>query len=136
MAKPDSRVYSFDLGKHSCSLHMVNYLQKRFPGRLNITWGDSTVTLPKFHELHPTVMCDIVSVDGGHTPQISQSDMDNFMKMSKRKETIVLLDNHPDTRYKLNVTWEGTKSRGLLQERFRCPYEPIHTSGFSVGTFI
>ena len=136
MAKPGIKVYSFDLGKHSCSLQMAQYLQKRFPGRLNVTWGDSTVTLPKFHELHPTVLCDIVSVDGGHTPKISQSDMDNFMKMSKRKETIVLLDNYPDRRYKLGVTWEGSKSRGLLQEHFRCTYEPIKPSGFCLGTFL
>ncbi|KAK2146994.1 hypothetical protein LSH36_574g00000 [Paralvinella palmiformis] len=137
-ANPRTRVYSFDIGEHQYARPMAEYLSKRYPGRLNVTWGDSTHTLPTFHFQHPDVKCDLLIVDGGHTNAICQADFDIFYKMAN-VENVVVLDNYPDSRLKwmtdLGNVWERAKRRGELFEIFSCSFEPADPHGFSVGRF-
>ena len=117
----------------------MEYLQRVFPGRLNVTWGDSTLTLPEFHRKNPSVKCDLLIVDGGHTYPIAQSDFDIFRRMSN-KENLVVLDNYPDTRMNwmedLGNVWERAKQRGEMSEIFACSYLPEEPHGFSVGRYL
>merc|ERR1719235_541477 len=75
-------VYSFDLGEHPYSKPAAKFLEDNFPGRHTATWGDSTLTLPHFHQQHPEMKCNLLFVDGGHTHEIAASDLKNFMAMA------------------------------------------------------
>ena len=137
LANPNTKVYSFDLGRHTCTRPMAEYLQKRFPGRLNIELGDSTKTLPDFRRRYPDVKCDLMIVDGGHTVKVASADFDNFYAMSNRLH-IVFYDNHPDI-YKIGASWEKLKRRGQLTEYFRCQYVEkgfYKKHGFTFGQYI
>lgn len=135
-ANPNTTVYSFDIGEHRYSRPMADYLQQRFPGRLTVTWGDSTKTLPAFRKANPAVKCDVISIDGGHTNPVCLSDYNNFRQMASL-DNIILLDNYPDTRLgwmqKLGDVWESAKREGQIIEIFQCNYEPKVPQGFSVG---
>ncbi len=96
-SKPDVRVFSFDLGQHSYTRPAALVLQKMFPGRLNVTFGDSTKTLPDFTKKHPDVACDIVVIDGGHFGDVPLQDFQNFKSMTKHKH-LILLNDWPGTR--------------------------------------
>ena len=63
-ANPRAHVYSFDLNRWPITDVMVNYIKERFPERFNITFGDSTKTLPEFHRQNLDVKCDLVVIDG------------------------------------------------------------------------
>ncbi len=132
---PKARVYSFDIGSHEYSRPMAQYLAEEFPGRLHVTWGDSTVTLPAFRKAHPEVTCDFLIIDGGHSHEVCQSDYDNFKEMANDK-SIILLDNYPDKRKTwqkdLGDVWEQAKQKGEIIEIFQCRYMRV-PQGFCVG---
>ena len=133
LANPNVKVYSFDLNRNKCTAPMADYLMNRFPDRFNITYGDSTKTLPAFHRQNPDVKCDLIIVDGGHTARIASLDLENFYRMANRMN-IVFYDKHPDL-YRLGTSWEVLKWRGVLTEYFRCQYY-TNKHGFTFGQYI
>ena len=121
---PQTHVYSFDIGEHKYSQKMAAYLQSQFPGRLNVTWGDSTLTLPEFHRNYPSIKCDLLFIDGGHTISVAQSDFNTFRQMANPVH-LVMMDDHPA----LHVTrsdngprtvWEEAKLKGTVHELAVC----------------
>lgn len=139
LANPTAKVYSFDIGEHTCTRIMAERLKQRFGDRFTITFGDSTKTLPQFHTDHPEIKCDLVIADGGHSPAITSSDLETMYKMVAPLN-FVFMDNHPD-KYKLGVSWESLKRKGILLEFFRCQYSILNTSikkyhGFTFGQFL
>ena len=136
-ANPRAHVYSFDLNRWPITEVMANKVKERFPGRFNITFGDSTKTLPEFHRQHPEVKCDFISIDGGHTAPVSRADLESFHPMSSFKN-LLYYDNHPD-HYKIGGPWESFKRRGKITEYFRCRHTPGARGlkyGFTFGQFI
>ena len=134
LANPNVKVYSFDLNRHPCTAPMADYLKNRFQGRLDVTYGNSTETLPVFRRENPDVKCDYIIVDGGHTADVASSDLENFYRMANRMN-IVLFDNHPD-KYRMGISWEVLKWRGVLTEYFRCQYLDSNEHGFTFGQYI
>jgi len=59
---------------------------------LNLTWGDSRLTIPAFAEAHPDIKCDIVMVDGGHSASVAKADLMNFAKMAAPGHLLVIDD--------------------------------------------
>lgn len=88
-----AHVYSFDLGSHQYAQKGAAWIAQNFPGRHTITWGDSTKTLPAFHQQHPEVKCDLIFVDGGHTHAIALADLQNFMLMANPDFNIIIMDD-------------------------------------------
>lgn len=135
-AKPNIQVYSFDIGKHVYAQPAAKYIAEHFPGRHNITWGDSTKTLPRFIASKPRIKCDIMFIDGGHTYEAALSDFDNFAKIA-HNGSIVILDNYPDYRQNfmqtLGYVWEMKRRHGELREVFKCFYGQKRKQGFSFG---
>ena len=113
---------------------MAKYLKNRFPGRFNITYGNSTETLPEFRRQNPEVKCDLAITDGGHTVPVATADLENFYKMTNHRN-LVLYDNHPD-RLKIGTSWELMKRSGTLTEYFRCRYQTGNMHGFTFGQYI
>ncbi len=139
-SNPDVQVYSFDVGHHRYSRPMADVLSTMFAGRLTVTWGDSTQTIPLFRKYNPQVACDVIVIDGGHTTEIAQSDMDNFRLMAS-KANIVVLDDYPtmgNISNSLQQVWEEAKHKGQITEIFKCGYirESQNKRGFSVGHFL
>ncbi|ELT91639.1 hypothetical protein CAPTEDRAFT_212548 [Capitella teleta] len=123
-AKNGTKVYSFDLGSHKYAKKMAQHLQSMYPGRLIVTWGDSTKTLPQFHGAHPEVKCDLIIVDGGHSVPIATDDFVNFRRMAS-SSNIVVFDDYPTKRglgQRLASVWESQLRSGTLAEQYACTY--------------
>ena len=94
------RVQSFDLpsgwpGSGTRDMPYIHrahaWLQRRFPGRLNLTLGDSLHTVPALSRTS-TVRCDLTFVDGGHTFGHSYADM-RSLRCAARPHSLMLADD-------------------------------------------
>lgn len=89
LANPYSKIHFFDLGEHQYSRLCFDYLNEKFPGRLSVTWGDSTVTIPQY----PITLFDFIHIDGGHTRFIAESDFHNCRSLAKA-HALVMIDDY------------------------------------------
>jgi hypothetical protein len=89
LANTYSKIHFFDLGEHQYSRLCFDYLNETFPGRLSVTWGDSTVTIPR----HPKQLFDFIHIDGGHTRFIAESDVHNCRTLAN-SQTLVMIDDY------------------------------------------
>jgi mannosyltransferase OCH1-like enzyme len=89
ISNPYSKIQLFDIGEHKYSKSCFEYLNKEFPNRLNIIWGDSTKTLEDF-KTH--IKYDFIHIDGGHTRYIAETDFYNCKELSDN-DTLVLIDD-------------------------------------------
>ena len=87
-----SKIQLFDLGDHSYSRKCFEYLDKEFPGRISIIWGDSTKTLETFKT---DIIYDFIHIDGGHTRFVAETDFYNCKRFADNN-SLVLTD---DTNY-------------------------------------
>ena len=137
-ANPNLHVYSFDIGIHKYAKEMAKYLQSRFPGRLNVTWGDSMKTLPIFHTNHSDITCDLVVIDGGHSVKVARADFFNFYHLASDTH-VVLMDDHPAMKAGWSkgprAAWEGGKLSGRLYEIGGCTDDSLRR-GITLGFFI
>ena len=131
---PEVRVYSFDLGWHEYSKTMAGYLQREFPNRLTLTWGDSTQTLPEMKRAHPDLVCDLLIVDGGHSFQVARADLENMEKFANPDNNILVLDDHPGLKGPEDI-WAQLRKEGRVQEIFRCCYFFPNFQGFTVARY-
>jgi mannosyltransferase OCH1-like enzyme len=90
LANPFSKIHFFDLGEHQYSQMCFDYLNEKFPGRLSVTWGDSTVTIPQYSQ---TTGYDFIHIDGGHTRFIAESDVHNCRSLAK-SHALVMIDDY------------------------------------------
>ena len=95
-SNPTSTIQLFDLGNHKYTQPCFEYLQSQFPGRLEIIYGDSRVTLPKFVSENIGKKFSLVHIDGGHTEDVVRSDILNVMHFCSG-QTVVISDDddHP-----------------------------------------
>lgn len=82
-------VRSFDLGEHSYTKQAESLINTLYPGRHQVTYGDSTLTLPVIIA-NGGLSCDFVFVDGGHTHAIAKADLLAFKKLSTPGTTIAV----------------------------------------------
>ena len=142
-AQDDIVVHSFDIGTHPGAKPMAEYLGHVFGDRFHIHFGDSTVTLPQFHQDNPNIKCDVIFVDGGHQGKVPWLDILNFIAMAIPGRTILVFDDYPAywgmpmVFVDIAGAWELAIHKGLLQEVMRCSSEPISKNhperGFCVG---
>lgn len=90
ISNPSSKIQLFDLGEHSYSRECFNLLDKEFPNRLSIVWGDSTETLKAFTTC---IKYDFIHIDGGHSVNVAESDFYNCKKFSD-EHTISIIDDY------------------------------------------
>jgi len=88
-------VYVFDIGARPYSRPVAEYLEKEYPGKLTMTWGDSATTLPQFKIDHPDVTCDFVMIDGGRSYDMAKADTVNFAQLISSPTTAVLQHDCP-----------------------------------------
>ena len=73
---------------------VTNFLSKTYP-HVKISWGYSQVTIPVYREKHPDTRCQYISLDGGKTFPIFNSDMFHFREMVNDTHIILLDDVNP-----------------------------------------
>ena len=95
LSNPVSTIKLFDLGEHSYTRPCFEYLNKCFPGRLSIQYGDSRFTLPQFYIGHQCKF-DLIHVDGGHEQSIVRADILNVQHFCS-SDTVIISDDddHP-----------------------------------------
>jgi predicted O-methyltransferase YrrM len=91
-ADPKTEVISFDLGGHGGTKVAKRLIDKRFPDRHTLIYGDSTVAVPEFTARNPDLRFDLVFIDGGHDYEIARTDILN-MKPLCTENTIVVMDD-------------------------------------------
>ena len=92
-AKPGNKLISFDLGWHSYTRPHADFLKRTFPGQMFNIFGNSTLTVPAFHRMHPDVNCDVLVVDGGHSFKDAAIDIGNMMFLANRFFNVMIMDD-------------------------------------------
>lgn len=77
-----TKVTAFDLQAFDYSVTGLEYVQKLYPGRLQMIQGSSTDTVPKFSQQHGRA-CDVFSVDGDHSLGGARIDFQNAIAATK-----------------------------------------------------
>lgn len=135
---PQAVVYTFDLGQHPYSRPAATWLQETFPGRLYVTWGDSTQTLPAFHKQHPQVKCNLVFVDGGHSNAVAVADLQNFMHMADPAHNVILMDDVYCTAPWCegpSAAWAEVRQNGTVLETRNSTVQD-GTRGYALGHYV
>lgn len=86
-----SSLVSFDLMNKSFQPTAMMLIKGLFGNeRVDFVTGDSTVTIPKYS--FKQGLCDVFSIDGGHSYEVATADINSFIKFSSC-ENIVLMDD-------------------------------------------
>jgi len=88
-----ANVHAFDLGAHAYARPAADWLAARFPGRLNVTWGDSMEELPKYVGEHPETKYELIFIDGGHDINIARSDLKYSALLANPAGHRILMDD-------------------------------------------
>lgn len=97
---------SFDIGGRNYVRLAKKYIDIKYPNRHTLILGDSTITVPTYMNENKDKKFDVIFIDGGHTYEVSNADLENCMKLA-HKETIVIMD---DTIY--TSGWEAGHTVG------------------------
>ena len=89
LSNPYSKIQLFDLGNHRYAKLCYEYLNNTFPDRLNITWGDSSVTYSQFN---PNIKYDLIHIDGSHMSEILNKDIINSLRCVDNNGYIIIDD--------------------------------------------
>jgi len=78
--------YSLDM---KISRTVLDYLKEKYPGRVEVTFGDSVKTM---HNI-TRVDCDILVVDGGHFFPQAQADLRNMKRFARSDASRLFIDD-------------------------------------------
>lgn len=88
LSNPHIKITCFDLCEHKYTLPCYEKLKETFGDRIQLISGDSTKTLSLVNENY-----DLIHIDGGHSTEIAESDINNSFRLSK-KGTILIMDDY------------------------------------------
>lgn len=131
-----AHVYAFDLGEHHYSRPASMWLANKFPGRLDLFWGDSLVKVPEFHEENPDMKAEIIFIDGGHSTDLARADLKHFYEMVNLEYNRVIMD---DTFLDcVKVAWDEMIEAGKVEELavYQGTLPCGNSYGFSVGRYV
>lgn len=128
-ADPDIRIISFDIGGHSYVKIAKRYIDKKFPERHTLVYGDSKITVPKFKKDNPEIYFDLVFIDGSHKYEDVKSDILNLKQLSTEKTLIIVDDLTPWLRWGKGPAraWrEAVESKLIVQDELYKDGRPIN----------
>lgn len=115
VANPDLKVVSFDMGSHEYAHASHAYLRDRYPGRLEVFWGDSRASVPEFHAQNPDRRFDIVIVDGGHTYDVAEADIRNMRALAACDAVLIVDDTPCAAHYCVDPVITDMERAGVIQ---------------------
>ena len=88
--------YGVDIMSHAYTAECVDFLKGEFPGRVHLFTGDLREVLPWLVNRRAELAFDIFHVDGGHTDDVTRSDMANCIRIGggQRGRHVLLDDVH------------------------------------------
>ena len=108
-----SRIQFFDLGEHKYSRPCFEYLNEKFPNRLNVVWGDSTITIPRSFG----AVFDFIHIDGGHSRFVAESDFHHSKPLASNNCLVIIDDtdgNILDTLSQQLIKYKKFQQKDLL----------------------
>jgi hypothetical protein len=123
-----ARVVSFDLGDHRYTPLAKKLVDRKFPGRHTMIWGDSRTTVPEFTACNPGVRFDVVFIDGGHDYEIAKADITNMKPLCTDTTVVVMDDLTPWLDWGAGPTraWTEAIQEGIVrQEQLFKDGEPV-----------
>jgi hypothetical protein len=136
-SKPDLKLQSFDLGEHGYATVAKAYVEKGWPGRFKIDFGNSIESVPAFSKQNPGFMCDILHVDGGHWGDLPKADILN-MRALAHPHSILLMDDiacSADYCEEPVRTWTKLQETGVIEE-WDCQTHQGGRVGFCAGRYV
>eukprot|EP00747_Dinoflagellata_sp_TGD_P167166 gnl/TRDRNA2_/TRDRNA2_191120_c0_seq1.p1 gnl/TRDRNA2_/TRDRNA2_191120_c0~~gnl/TRDRNA2_/TRDRNA2_191120_c0_seq1.p1 ORF type:complete len:329 (+),score=25.71 gnl/TRDRNA2_/TRDRNA2_191120_c0_seq1:75-1061(+) len=129
LVQSNATLYEFDLGENQYAHEAADFMNKHFPERFHIMWGDSGKTVPEFHRTNPDVRCDLAIVDGGHGYDIALADLTNFYAMVSEQHVLFTDDTPCEEVYCIGVNEAYGKllAEGCLVETL------VHQQDYSYG---
>lgn len=137
----NAELVSFDIGIHDYIPSAKMFIDKNYPQRHTLIYGDSHLTIPEFIEHNGNnKKFDLIFIDGSHDYEKSKSDFENCMKLA-HLNTIVILDDTIFTcgwerEYTIGPTrvWLEYYNQLKITEIQRRDYSPGH--GMSWGKYL
>jgi len=129
LSQSQAHVYEFDKGEHSYAHAAADLLRSKFPGKFNVSWGDSTETVPDFHAQHRHIQCDLIIFDGGDSPEVAVADLSSFAAMASRSHILVIDDLHPGP----TAAWTQLKEMGCIRENAAVAFSDLQR--FRIGRY-
>lgn len=115
LSNPNSIITIFDLCDHNYTMNCFKYLDQKFPNRLRMIVGDSTVTIPLFYQqyFYPKNSFDLIHIDGCHNKKVANKDFFHCYKMASG--TIIFDDtNIPE----LNELFNSYVELDIIEELY------------------
>ncbi len=117
-AGPQTQVVSFDLGEHGGTKVAKRLVDKRYPARHTLIYGDSTKTVPEFKKQNPDLRFDLVFIDGGHQYEVAKTDILNMKSLCSEKTVVVIDDLTPWHTWGEGPTqaWTEAIEEGIIEQ--------------------
>ena len=91
-AHPTAFYHSFDLVRYKATRIAIPFLGEAFPGRFNVTAGNTATTLPAAAK--EGLRCDVISIDGDHSFSGALRDLTNMRHLGKAHTgSVVIMDD-------------------------------------------
>ncbi len=117
-ANPETQVISFDLGRHGCTKTAKKLIDKKFPNRHTLIYGNSLETAPEFKTQNPDLRFDLVFIDGAHGYEAAKLDIANMRPLCTEKTVVVMDDLLPWRWWGTGPTqaWTEAIQEGIIRQ--------------------
>lgn len=129
---PDCTVVSFDIGTHKYVKHAKEFIDSLYPKRHILMIGDSKELVSIFHQNNPTLVADLIFIDGDHSVEGAMVDLKNC-KMLANNETIVVLDDTIRKNHVFLEYWNIGPTKAWIEQLESNTIEEIGHFDLSVG---
>ena len=99
LTNPNIHITCYDIGDHTYTMPCYIKMKETFGDRIEIIIGDSTKTLSFVRDTY-----DVIHIDGGHSTEVAESDIQNSYRLSK--DGTLLIMNDYDF-YNLHGLWDS-----------------------------